>query len=287
MTSDETPAPDGVPDVRDPLADALAELRAERAPGAGEPVDQYWLRTGIGLGIRQPGRAKLLLDALETAAAAAAAHPAVAAGAAGATVDTPIGAAAARPSTAPDDDGPADAVPVRSMLLARSATLPPDAAAEMVFGWAGRLSPDEVTWMGRIVGEMVGSGASGNLARGFGLAWSDGVHLPREELNALFGRFTQLEIAVGGVLAGRDLALTPAPRVSGVTMLLQAFLPKNDPAAAEASAVIDRGGEPARRGLVALWNAWAAMRFRPRIPAPLFEQLVRPWVTVIGPLPES
>ena len=41
-----------------------------------------------------------------------------------------------------------------------------------------------------------------------------------------------------------------------------------------------------RRGLVALWNVWMAMRYRTLIPQPTFDQLVHPWVTVVGPLPD-
>jgi hypothetical protein len=37
---------------------------------------------------------------------------------------------------------------------------------------------------------------------------------------------------------------------------------------------------------VALWNAWVAVRYRTSIPQGTFDLLVKPWVTVVGPLPE-
>ena len=67
----------------------------------------------------------------------------------------------------------------------------------------------------------------------------------------------------------------------GVTML-----PRTRPGESQAAGVIERAGAPGRRGLVALWNVWMAMRYRELIPAPTFELLVQPWVTVIGRLPE-
>ena len=52
-------------------------------------------------------------------------------------------------------------------------------------------------------------------------------------------------------------------------------------------AVIEAAGRPAQMGLVALWNVWAAMRYRASIPQGTFEMLVKPWITVVGPLPEA
>ena len=141
--------------------------------------------------------------------------------------------------------------------------------------------------MGRVVGEMIAGGATRDLGRGFGITWDAGAHLPRDQVDGLFARFTELELTIGGVLSGRDLwAVQRTPKPKGVADLLAALMPRANPASTEAAAVIDRGGEPALRGLVACWNAWAAMRFRGAIPGGVFEQLVRPWVTVVGPLPE-
>ncbi len=47
----------------------------------------------------------------------------------------------------------------------------------------------------------------------------------------------------------------------------------------------EASGEPGRLGLVALWNAWVAMRYRALIPGPTFALLTQPWETVVGPLP--
>jgi hypothetical protein len=103
----------------------------------------------------------------------------------------------------------------------------------------------------------------------------------------MFREFADLEISVGSVLIGRDLrAQEPTPPSPGLGGLLDHLvLPKGrlDSRAGEA---INRSGDPGRRGLVALWNAWVAMRYRAIIPAPTFELLVRPWVSVVGPLPE-
>ena len=54
----------------------------------------------------------------------------------------------------------------------------------------------------------------------------------------------------------------------------------------QAAEAIERNGDDGRRGLVALWNVWMAMRYRTLIPQPTFDQLVHPWVTVVGPLPD-
>jgi hypothetical protein len=64
-------------------------------------------------------------------------------------------------------------------------------------------------------------------------------------------------------------------------------MPKAGPGADEASRVLERMGGPAQRGLIAVWNTWAAVRYRSLMPAPLYEQLTQAWVTVVGRLPEG
>ncbi len=330
MPTDGTPEPGGSPAPSDALAKAMAELRAEHAPAAGERADRYWLRLGIWLGLHQPGRAALLLGGLEsgTNVLSPAQAPEPSQRAASDTTDEanttttadpiaaeapdadPIAAeapdadpiAAEAPDAdpiaaeAPDADpaDPADAadpadpdeVPVCSRLLARTSGLPPSADPETVFGWVGRLSPNEIRRLGHAVTELLAGGATRDLERGFGLAWSAGTRLPREDLRRLFGRFSELELAVCGVLGSRDLLSIAHPAESNVGALLSIFTKRSNPAVTEATAILEREGEPARRGLVAIWNAWVAMRYRDLIAPPLFEQLVEPWVTVVGRLPQ-
>jgi hypothetical protein len=285
MPNDGTPTPDRRPASVDALANAMAEISDEQAQGEREPSDRYWLRVGLGLGLRQPGRAQLLLERLEGAVSAAPASSAL---------DRPravVDSATAADDFAAGAGASADEVPLRSMLLARSATLPADKEGgldpEAVFGWASRATRDEVLWMGRVVTEMLAEGASPDLARGFAITWRSGAKLPEHEFDALFHAFTELELTVCGVLAGYDLrsaSRTPQPR--GLGSLLGALTLRGNPLAAEAGAILERGGEPAQRGLVAMWNAWAALRYRSAVPDQLFAQLVRPWTTVVGRLPE-
>jgi hypothetical protein len=171
------------------------------------------------------------------------------------------------------------------MLLARAAALAPEERAnlgpEAIFGWAARLTSGEIVSLGRAVDDMLAAGSPPDIARGFGIAWNAGVRLPREELDALFREFPELEITVAGVLSGRDLrAIPPAPRPTGVAALFDPWVHRTRPEESQAAA------ELAQRGLVAVWNAWVAMRCRHLIPRPTFELLVHPWVTVVGQLPE-
>jgi hypothetical protein len=296
MPTDGTPEPDGSPaPPDDALARAIAELRAERAPMSGEPADRYWLRLGIALGLRQPGRAALLLTGLEAGAVAPeTARSATDEGETAAALSpTTIGEQTAVEEPAAngtaDDDRPADPneVPVRSLLLARSAGLSASAAPATVYGWVAQLSPVEIRRLGHVVSGLLADGASRELERGFGLAWSAGTRLPREDLRGLFGRFAELELAVCGVLGNRDLLSIARPGESGVGAVLAVFVRRSNPAIVEATAILEREGETAKRGLIAIWNAWVALRYRDVIAPPLFERLVRPWVTVVGQLPEA
>jgi hypothetical protein len=291
MPTDGTPKPD------DALAQAITELRAEYPEASGEPSDRYWLRLGITLGLRQPGRASLVLGVLEAGAAAHDPAPSLgvtagaAAGAKPATVDRRAAADAVTAieleGSSTDGDGPADPneVPVRSLLLSRSASLPASTDPVTVFGWVGQLSALEIRRLGNVVTELLAGGAFRDLERGFGLAWSAGARLPREDLRGLFGRFGELELAICGVLGGRDLLSIARPPENSVGVVLSVFVRRSNPAVTEASAILEREGEPARRGLVAIWNAWVALRYRDLIAPPLFEQLVGAWVAVVGPVP--
>jgi hypothetical protein len=298
MPTDGTPEPAGPAAPDDAVARAMAELRTEHPPENGERADRYWLRMGVGLGLRQPGRAALLLAGLEGGSTSSgparresAADEAV--NGAGAVDANPATAADPAPASTPDVDpgtaavGPADPneVPVRSLLLARASVLSPSTDPETVFGWVGRLSPDEIRRLGFVVTQMLADGSTRDLERGFGLAWSAGTRLPREDLRRLFGRFGELELAVCGVLGGRDL-LSIHPPESSAGVLVSMFTRRSSPANTEAMAILEHEGEPARRGLVAIWNAWVAMRYRDLIAPPLFEQLVQPWVGVVGRLPD-
>jgi len=64
-------------------------------------------------------------------------------------------------------------------------------------------------------------------------------------------------------------------------------MPRSGPLADEAARVLERMGGSAQRGLIAVWNTWAAVRYRSLMPAPLYEQLTQAWVTVVGRLPEA
>jgi hypothetical protein len=270
MTSDGNPAAGGP--RRDAVSDALVELRDDYAARPDEPVDHYWLRVGLVLGLRRPGRAQLLLERLEGGGAASAPTPAA--------TDDP----GAQHTVEPD----ADEIPVRSLLLVRAATLPLTEPPETAFGWALRLAQSDITLMGRILDGLIDAGAPRDLVRGFGLAWTAGVKVSNSELNGLFGRFTDLELTIASVLAGHDIREEAAASKPSISAVVQSwFMPKSGPGADEAGRVLERLGGPAQRGLIAVWNTWAAVRYRSLMPAPLFEQLTQAWVTVVGRLPEA
>ncbi len=258
--------------------EAVAGFPDEARADALTPVDDRWLGIGIRLGLERPDDARRLLE-LIAARAADRVAPAVEDGALGSPVGAPAG----------EGSGEAPAVPVRSALLARSAAVPyaerASIGAEATFGWAALLTGGEVQRLGCIVREMLDSGAPADIGRGFGLAWDAGVRLPRRELDQLFREFTELQMTVAGVLAGRDLRSEPTVRTDGVSGLLGQLVPRARPGEAQAAAAIEGSGDSGRLGLVATWNAWMAVRFRSLIPPPTFEQLVRPWVTVVGRFP--
>jgi hypothetical protein len=265
--------------LRAAIDDALAAMPDADDATAGGEIDPRSLGIGIRLGLMRPREAMRMLKLIQTGNAdlLTAADATTSAAGAGASTDG-----------APGD---ADQIPVSSMLLVRAASLSgPEASSAgpaSRFGWATRLTRSEVLSMGGVVEHMIARGASRDIARGFGLAWDAGARLPRDERDALLAEFVELEVTVAEVLTGRDLRETrPAPRPTGLAGLFSAWLGRSDPGDGEASAAIEQGGEPARMGLIALWNAWTAARFRSLISRSTFELLTEPWVTVVGPLPE-
>jgi hypothetical protein len=267
--------------LEEAVDEALAAFPDEDRAAAIEAVDYRWLSVGMRLGLERPEQARHLLELIGDVRADRAV-PGVAEPGDGSPVGPP----------ATDGPGGSATVPVRSSLLARAAALPPSERAtigpEVTFGWAARLTPDEIRSLGRVVHDMLAAGSPPDIGRGFGLAWDAGVRLPRHEVDAMFKEFTELEVTVGGVLAGRDLRLAgqPAPRPRGLGAIFDPWSRRARPGESQAAAALETSGEPGRRGLVALWNVWVAMRFRTLIPRPTFELLVHPWVTVVGPLPE-
>jgi hypothetical protein len=259
--------------LREAVEEALAELPGGEAAASLDAVDGRWLRIGLWLGLERPDKARHLLGLIGDQAA----RP---------DPDPELHAESGGGSTAADGPGP---VPTRSMLLARAATLSPEDRESLepgaAFEWAATLSPAEILSIGRTVGEMLAAGSTPDLGRGFGLAWSDRVRLPHAETRRMFREFTQLELTVASVLDGRDLRIGEGPTRAGG--ILGALLSQKDPREQRASAAVERAGEPGRLGLIALWNAWMALRYRPLVPGPLFELLVRPWVTIVGSLPEA
>lgn len=275
------PSPDAGPGPSGETADALlADLPAELRSLARETSDD-WLRLGLRLALEHPELARRWLESIAPAGDLSAKTGAPAAEMGAPAANSP---AAERPTEGP-------ALPLRSRLLAQSARTAAaqldDQDAAPSFAWAATLAPADVVQLGRAVDEMLRGGVPAEIARGFGIVWNAGVRLPHAEQAALIGQFIDLEITVAGVLTGRDLRAeetAQAPR--GLRALFDLRLARAHPGEAEAAGIIQRRGETVQHGLVALWNAWMALRYRERIPAPTFELLVRPWVTVVGPLPE-
>ncbi len=259
------------------LEQALASVHDRGSAPAPDTVDYRWLGIGMRLGLERPGHARHLLELI---AGGEGEVP-------GATLEEGGGEAASDPGDAPANP---DDPPAASRFLARSAALPVSEMAvvgpAVVFGWAAELAPAQVLRIGAVVTAMLSEGAPADVGRGFGLAWDGGARIPRLERDALFQDFTQLEITVAEVLTGRDLRSTgTAPRPQGIGAFAQLFAPRNQGPSAVAAA-IEAAGDAGRYGLVALWNAWMAMRYQSVIPVSTFELLVRPWVTVVGRLPD-
>jgi hypothetical protein len=263
--------------LEEALAQALASVHDRGSAPAPDSADYRWLGIGLRLGLERPGHAQHLLELLAAAGAPQASTP-----------EGDAGNGAADPGDAVAD--PAVDAPAASRFLARSAALPgPEKTSvgpAVVFGWAAELTPAQVLRIGAVVGEMLAGGAPADVGRGFGLAWDGGVRIPGPERDALFEDFTQLEVSVAEVLTGRDLrSVDAAPRPHGFGAFAQLFGPRAQGPSA-VTAAIEAAGDPGRHGLVALWNAWMAMRYRSVMPAPTFELLVGPWVSVVGPLPD-
>ncbi len=264
--------------ARATLDEALARLPQEDRAGVADRVVDRIVGIGLQIGLTRPREAARLLELIE-AGELDRADP-------GARTSSGSGPGGGAPSEAPVASG---SIPVGSTLLARAAS---SSVAELErdpgsrFGWAARLTRAEVLALGQVVDEMLARGVPPNIARGFGLAWDAGVSLPRGERRGLFAQFADLEITVGGVLVGRDLRAAGTARPTGLEGLVSSWFSRPRVGDVRASAAIGLAGETAKRSLVALWNAWIAMRYRDLIPRPTFELLVEPWVTAIGPLPE-
>jgi hypothetical protein len=279
-----SPRNDEVADRAQVLAEALAEALAgvddRGSSPAPDTVDYRWLGIGMRLGLERPDHARHLLELITADARLPAATP-----------EGDVAGRVADHGDAPTEPAaPEDAAPAASRFLARSAALPATEMAvvgrDVVFGWATELTPEQVLRIGSVVIDMLAKGASADIGRGFGLAWDGGVRIPRSERDRLFEDFTQLEVTVAEILGGRDLrSVAAAPRPQGFGAFAQLFGTRPQ-GPSPVTAAIDAAGEPGRHGLVALWNAWMAMRYRSAMPAATFELLVRPWVTVAGPLPD-
>ena len=305
------------------LDELLSGLPEEARPESLEH-DEDWLRFGLSLGLEHPHEARRLLERIGAPGtakrAAAGGLPPVRAGEGGHPVasgtaradasarEAPVtgtagmaGAADETQDTAGEDaagDEDVEGIPFRSRLIARSAASAGSSAAPgttgagvdpgPAFGWAGTLTRGEVIELGQVVEEMLRAGAPSDIRRGFGIAWRAGVRLPRPETDTLIGDFVELEITLAGVLAGYDVrASAPLRQSRGLERFFDFGRSRSRPGEAQAAMVIEQHGEAALRGLVAAWNAWVALRYRDRVPPATFELLVRPWVTVVGPLPES
>jgi hypothetical protein len=242
-------------------------------------ADQHWLAVGLRMGLEQPDDARRILARIERPWQPAAA-----------TLDAPDEDAGPAAGDDPGVLGHPD-IPATSMLLVRSATMSADQQAEagpdIVWGWAARLSPSQVTLLGRVVQQMLDGGAPANAGRGFGIAWSDGVKLPVAALDPMFKQFVQLERVVASVIAGRDVGASSVAAPKSIGDMFAGWFGKSDSGSAQVGGVIEGAGRPAQLGLVAMWNTWVGVRFRSSIPKPTFEMLVKPWTTVIGPLPEA
>lgn len=261
--------------LEDALAAAMAAFPDEVRPAVADVVAYRWLGAGVRLGLEHPDRARRLLVLIDARAEGPAPS---------------VEAAVPPPFEGTHSQAGRASVPVASQLLARAATLTQsartDAGPDVVFGWVAGLSPEDILHVGRVVGDMLAAGAPTDVGLGFGLAWTAGVRVPRQELEMMLEEFTELEITVGGILSGRELRTgerTARPR--GLAAWFGGWFPQARPGESSAAAAIDRSGEPGRRGLVALWNVWMAMRYQALIPSETFVLLVHPWVTVVGPLP--
>ncbi len=257
-------------------------------PSSPPPMHPDSLAVGIWLGLTRPGEARRILELIESGDTDLL------------TGENPRTADPAATRVNLEQPDAPEPIAATSMLLARAASLAePDVARSRAepatasagssprFGWATRLTRAEILAAGGVVDAMIARGAPTDVTRGFGLAWDAGVRIPRHERDGLLAQFVELETTVAEVLTGRDLRPRgPAPRATGLAAMLGSWIARSDPANAEVSAALDQGGEPARLGLIALWNAWAATQFRALIPQPTYELLVEPWITVMGPLPE-
>ena len=243
------------------LREALAELGE---PGTDEvPADAAetrWLRVGLRIGLGRPALAGRLLELTDPG-----------------------------PSEDAGDEESVAARSVVSSLLARSAALLPaerrGVGPDVVFGWATQLRAAEVLALGQALQGQLAAGSKANLGKAYGIAWDDGARIPGDEREGLMADFVALQEAVGTALAGRDLReAEPAPASVGLAGILDRWVRGAQHERSPAAAMVEQHGDLGRLGLIAAWNAWAALRYRALVPAPTFELLVQPWVTVVGPV---
>jgi hypothetical protein len=253
------------------LHEALAEVGE---PATAAPLDAAgarWLRLGLRVGLGRPALAGRLLELMEPG-----------------TDDDPRHGDLAGNVDA-DSDPRARARRAVSALLARSAAMLPaqrrEVGPEVAFAWATQLRAAEVLALGRSVQEQLAAGSSADLGRAYGIAWEEGGRIPVDEREALMGDFVALQEAIGSALAGRDLReAEPAPATLGLVGAVDRWIRGARPTPSPAASMVAQQGDLGRLGLIAAWNAWAALRYRALIPAPTFELLVQPWITVVGAL---
>lgn len=198
--------------------------------------------------------------------------------------DEPSPGHAAAPSTVGDVVAPRSRLLVRSALLGRERM--EELGPEQIWGWAAGLSRDQIVWMGRVVAAMARDEAVPNIERAFGVAWDQGVHLPWSDRERFIGEFADLGVTIGSDLAGRDLREEDVrPRGRGWRAVLDLRFSRTRPSEERAFSTIEAAGREAGLGVIACWNAWLAVRYRSTLEDALFEQLTRPWRTVVGDLP--
>jgi hypothetical protein len=257
--------------LRRALDEALAELGE---PAGGDPPDAdgtRWLRAGLRIGLGRPALAGSLLEL---------------------TAPGPgDGTGVAGPPDA-DEAAPAPALAAVSSLLARSATMPAaqrrEVGRDVAFGWATRLRAADVLALGQAVQRQLAGGASPDLGKAFAIAWDDGVRIPVDERDGLLSDFVALQEAVGSALAGRDIR-EPEPGAAplGLAGIVDRWVRGARPERSPAAAKIHEAGEAGRLGLIAAWNAWAALRYRSQVPPPTFALLVEPWESVVAPFEDA
>jgi hypothetical protein len=234
----------------------IGEPATDETPA--DAAETRWLRAGLRIGLERPASASRLL-------------------------------ALTRSAVSERDEAPlADRSAVSSLLVRSAAMLPAqrrEVGRDVVFGWATQLRAAEVLALGRAVQGQLAAGSKTDLGKAYGIAWDDGARIPGDEREGLMGDFVALQEAVGSALAGRVLRETePAPASVGLAGIVDRWVRGARPERSPAASAVEQHGDLGRLGLIAAWNAWAALRYRALVAEPTFELLLEPWVTAIGPL---